>query len=891
MRSSKFWLVGISLLAVIFTLGLVSCGGGDDDPKPKKSTVATLASLKLGDVEITLKDPLDGAGYDAAANNLSSVFNSILSEFGPTNAQLKDVTVTALPSNKKAKVEWYASNGRNLTKPEDTAWVTEKVNWDGEGYLLIRVTAEDVTSVNYYAVKVTPMSSDTRLRSIKVGDKDAVNFDSGADTEAEITKFAAIKLTSAEAQASQTFTLATTATDFKGELQIAKVSGTDTPQYEKYTAPKAYSGLSHDDIIYIKVIAVDTAIIQYYGAKIEVGADATLRSVTFDGQEANVLGTPADTLAGVSNDAAGNVLMLTLQTVSGLNVTAAATDSQAEVSFGKATAAESTWTAAAKDLVFTQGEFLGVKVVSQNKQVTNYYKIRVDLLPSMNIGFGKPKVFNTPDQSDKTYVDPLWNSIAWVPIENVNTAETSPNPEFINNGQLVTTAQAKLYWDGDGLYLYVEVKTPHISTQTSDYQHDGSSVELFINEQTNAAGDPQGTTGSNAFANGGQYRLDSNGVVSGDPTAAPAAMTELNKYKTWPITGGYAVMFQAPWRVTGDYPLDDNKKIGLEIQVNAAGSAGTRVGILKWYNTTGNTYQNSTVLAPATLKLNGNVLGAQKPSITTQPTALTQVEKGSTTIPALSVVAVPTDGGTLSYQWYSAANATDTTGTVISGATSASYTPTVSAAEVADFYFFVEITNTKGTTNSIKSNVVKVQVYDPATTPVNIEFVTSSHPNWNAAEGALVFESEAGWGGGVSNTYNEITDALTRFVVPAHVTPALYARVELVFSAFAGTTSVTNNGGQWNQDLGPTFTDGTTSQDWGRNASANPTSTGTPLVITSRWNITDSWAMDFSGGTGYISLNAMNKTNGINSQNNNTLGVGTITKFVIKSVKLVLRNP
>jgi hypothetical protein len=62
---------------------------------------------------------------------------------------------------------------------------------------------------------------------------------------------------------------------------------------------------------------------------------------------------------------------------------------------------------------------------------------------------------------------------------------------------------------------------------------------------------------------------------------------------------------------------------------------------------------------------------------------------GDTASP-LSVTATVTDGGNLAYQWYQAANNTDT-GTDISGATDASYTP--STATEGTVYYYVVVTN------------------------------------------------------------------------------------------------------------------------------------------------------------------------------------------------------
>ena len=77
----------------------------------------------------------------------------------------------------------------------------------------------------------------------------------------------------------------------------------------------------------------------------------------------------------------------------------------------------------------------------------------------------------------------------------------------------------------------------------------------------------------------------------------------------------------------------------------------------------------------------------------------------------LTVEAVSSDGGTISYQWYCSDVDVNGGGDVIEGATAASYTPNVS--EAGSNYYYVLITNTVGdgiqmTTSGLKEVVVLV---------------------------------------------------------------------------------------------------------------------------------------------------------------------------------------
>jgi hypothetical protein len=86
---------------------------------------------------------------------------------------------------------------------------------------------------------------------------------------------------------------------------------------------------------------------------------------------------------------------------------------------------------------------------------------------------------------------------------------------------------------------------------------------------------------------------------------------------------------------------------------------------------------------------NNNETSAQQPTITVQPQS--KVYFPGTTAEPLTVTASVSDGGSLSYQWYSN-TVSYASGTVIEGANTASYTP--STADAGTVYYSVVITNT-----------------------------------------------------------------------------------------------------------------------------------------------------------------------------------------------------
>jgi uncharacterized repeat protein (TIGR02543 family) len=89
-----------------------------------------------------------------------------------------------------------------------------------------------------------------------------------------------------------------------------------------------------------------------------------------------------------------------------------------------------------------------------------------------------------------------------------------------------------------------------------------------------------------------------------------------------------------------------------------------------------------------TLTVN-TLVNAQTPAITSQSVGTTVVFNAPH---RLSVLASVTDGGTLSYQWYSNTSLSNSGGTHVTWATSAAYNPPTGTA--GTYYYFVEVTNT-----------------------------------------------------------------------------------------------------------------------------------------------------------------------------------------------------
>jgi O-glycosyl hydrolase len=133
------------------------------------------------------------------------------------------------------------------------------------------------------------------------------------------------------------------------------------------------------------------------------------------------------------------------------------------------------------------------------------------------------------------------------------------------------------------------------------------------------------------------------------------------------------------------------------------------------YNVTGRRV-SSVISNPALIKVSQNP-NAAIPEITAQP--LGEIYFIGNPVIPLTVTAESSDGGTLSYQWYSNTTSSNKNGTEIQGATSRSYTPLINTNTAGQSYYYVIVTNTNkyaaNPTSTTISKVVELIVMSPST--------------------------------------------------------------------------------------------------------------------------------------------------------------------------------
>lgn len=159
-------------------------------------------------------------------------------------------------------------------------------------------------------------------------------------------------------------------------------------------------------------------------------------------------------------------------------------------------------------------------------------------------------------------------------------------PLTINKGS-DASANAKVLWDDDNLYVYATVKDA-VLDKTGAQTHEQDSLEVFIDEDN-------GKTASYG-EDDKQYRINYNNEQSFN---GKKCLAENVKSATKTIDGGYVVEAAFKWT---DIKPANGTKIGLEFQINDA-KDGKRIGTLSWYDETGMGWSGSNVYG--TVELTG----------------------------------------------------------------------------------------------------------------------------------------------------------------------------------------------------------------------------------------------------------------------------------------------
>jgi hypothetical protein len=667
--------VGIALIAAMVALTFAGCPQDADDETPSGAAELT-TKVKLGAFEADkIPTPITRAEWLAAGDDLAD-YNGADYYATIIVPQISDLTGSLTVNASGGASIKYAVSTTLTDKPTTVFAAQPPAGFTNNQVLNIQITSEDGKKVVYYRVQLKLANSVSSLSQVTVAGVVAAPLGTPGSTwnDAGIA-LGLVGINNSQRTNAQVMVTKTAPSSTAQFARVAALNDSAAPNFSSSDTITFEDG----DFLYIEVTAQDGISKSVYKIEVAIGRTATASEIKIGTQTVSNLGTPAATVneAGL---AAGTVLLKETGSTN-FSITVTPTDSEVtDIKYAVVQGSATPTFGTSTTLTLTEEDFLYVQLTSTSttNPVTLVYKIQVFLSKAAAIKYGHPEI----QSSVNHFIDPAWNDTT---LEEYAITRIFPgdSPGVTNS---TTHGVAKAMWDEDGLYVYVDVTDPTVSAnpQTSP-DHTKDSVELFINEDGNTTS----VNISQPYAGrGSQFRVGAHGETSADSVLQVSGWKKDNN-------SGYVVIFQAPWRYLPDFPLTNGKKFGLDLQINACATDGGREAVVAWNNNAHGNYQNITDYAVATLDLAGETMkvNAKDPVITTSPEGKLYAPPLPSAADPLTVAATSRDGGTLSYKWYSNTTISYTGGTEISGAITASYTPTLPSIDGVTYYW-VEVTNT-----------------------------------------------------------------------------------------------------------------------------------------------------------------------------------------------------
>jgi len=292
-------------------------------------------------------------------------------------------------------------------------------------------------------------------------------------------------------------------------------------------------------------------------------------------------------------------------------------------------------------------------------------------------------------------------SVKFLPSSNINTDEWSDNysvsAQFTVASEYTfspTAISATIVTEAAN-YTYQAILTDGVTSYTSDDVSSSSNGVFTFNfsslSGTALAGTItfkirfKSTAGNKKF-----FVINLPITITGD-VASGCSATQPGAISKGTVSGGVITLTASGTPGTGEVWY---------WQDAADGTATTESGATKNVNTAGTYYIRSykasetcwSAATSVTVNAEDFYTPCETPHISVDPNSAEATYNRGDAATALSVTASVSDGGTLSYQWYSNTTATNSGGTLISGATSRDNTP--STAVAGTLYYYCVVTNT-----------------------------------------------------------------------------------------------------------------------------------------------------------------------------------------------------
>ena len=596
------------ILTLAALLAFSGCGGEEGS-----NTEALLKGITLGGISPGIPDPFPKAQWDDEYG-FYDIFDPVYSKpvYFNNPVDMVNVSLSVQASGGASVAYGLMAAGDRPASFSSASTMT----FTTSNALIVRVTSQDGGTVNYYRYVMMLQSTDSNLSSLTIAGVTAVIGNPGNNWNT-VSNPGTVGLSNALKNDALVAGIPSNE-NATIEYGIALTVGTEPsfPNTDTFN-------FSDCDLLYVRVTAEDGVTRSFYRIEVQIGRDATLKSVIIGETEVQVLGTPR-TAWGNGNwtsSQRGSYQADDRQPAGGFDIAVATSDQEAEAHWK--------W-------VNTNNYILPVDFAQDNKiefppdssdliiRVTaannsyNYYRIRIITKSYATVKFGTPSL----GAAEGGFIDPIWDDQEWLDVSRFNRAESWAN--FFETYPH-TTARAKALWDDDGFWAYWDIDfmnyldgsgidrtrtvtpsgTPVSPGSVPDGAHERDSIELFINERLQAQ--KTGNWGS-------QYRVGADNVwLSGAAGNTPAGVNPITIFqqsgmtRAWakPNDAGYVVVMRVPWiykndpeanQVFGtDGKVINGAQIGMEMQVNACADRSgviARDAILTWNGVTSQAYQN-----------------------------------------------------------------------------------------------------------------------------------------------------------------------------------------------------------------------------------------------------------------------------------------------------------
>lgn len=329
---------------------------------------ADLTDIKINGASITGETALPAA--NTAATGTTSVLYHVPNAAALTNMA---VTVDAAAGTSVA----YASAAANNTNVTDWANTTGVFpSFTGAQYVVIRVISEDTINTRYYKVRVATGNDEATITGITINS--AAVTPSTPNTA--VTGTVAVDYSSSSLLNPVTAAVQGASTGATVTYALAAANNTNTAA-ASFTSTSSFSGFTSGQYLVIRVVSQDTISTNYYKVRIYHGSpDAELEGIRINDQY--VIPPPtANTAATGTNAETLDLPGTDFDTVT----VRVGVSPGASVAYGSAASASAnitSWTNTTGVFSnFTPGNYVAVRVISQDGQTTRYYKVQLNVTP------------------------------------------------------------------------------------------------------------------------------------------------------------------------------------------------------------------------------------------------------------------------------------------------------------------------------------------------------------------------------------------------------------------------------------------------------------------------------------------------------------------------------